>query len=510
MNNDSGASVSLWMATQEIPSPPPLTQDTAADVCVIGAGIAGMTAAYLLAKEGNSVVVLEDGPIGGGATGRTTAHLSSGLDDGYREYERLHGPEGARIAAESATAAIDLIERNVREEEIDCDFTRLDAYLFNAPGKPQEVLDRELEAAHRAGLTNVERLPRAPLEPFNTGVCLRFPNQGQFHPLKYLAGLEKGIVRHGGRIHCHSHARHIRGGTDAHVETSDGHKVSAGALVVATNAPVNDLVAIHAKQAAHRSYVIGARVTRNSVPLALYWDTAEPYHYARLQRIEQDGEAVDYLIVGGEDHRTGHESDHEERFTRLEQWTRAHFPTMESVDFRWSGQILEPVDGLPFLGRNPNDADNVYIITGDSGDGMVNATMGAILVTDLVAGRSNRWAALYDPSRKILGTLHRLVGLNLDAVAKYTEHLTGGEVSSADEIQPGSGAVVRQGLLKVAVYRDPDGALHKRSAVCTHLQCVVHWNDLEKSWDCPCHGSRFDTQGRVLNGPAITDLKPAE
>ncbi|MDX9973073.1 MAG: FAD-dependent oxidoreductase [FCB group bacterium] len=510
MQSDSGASTSLWAATKEIPSPSPLTQDTIADVCVIGAGISGLTTAYLLAKQGNSVVVLDDGPIGGGATGRTTAHLSTSLDDGYREYERLHGAEGARLAASAAAAAIDRIEKAVKEEGIDCDFERLDGYLFAGAGLLHAGLDEELNAAFRAGLIGVQRLARIPIDTFDSGQCLRFPDQGQFHPLKYLAGLTESIARHGGRIHCRSHARNIQGGDSASVETSDGYKVSAGAIVVATNVPINDIVAIHTNQVPCRSYVIALEITANSVPRALYWDTENPYHYVRVQTERRDGRQRDFLIVGGEDHRTGEPSNATERFGHLETWARDRFPSADSVAFRWSGQVMEPVDGLPFIGRNPGDADNVYIITGDSGDGMINGTMGGMLVTDLISGRHNAWASLFDPSRKVLQTLSRLVGINLDVAMRYTEHVTPGEVNSVDEIPPNSGAVLREGLKKLAVFRDAEGNLVKHSAVCPHMQCIVHWNDFEKSWDCPCHGSRFDSNGRVLNGPANANLSPAD
>lgn len=510
MQSDSGASNSLWTASKEIPSPAPLTQDTSADVCVIGAGISGITTAYLLAKQGNSVVVLDDGSIGGGATGRTTAHLSTSLDDGYHEYERLHGAEGARLAASAAAAAIDRIEKAVNEEKIDCNFERLDGYLFAGVGLSHAELDRELDAAFRAGLIGVQRLARIPIDTFDSGQCLRFPNQGQFHPLKYLAGLVESIARNGGRIHCRSHARTIQGGASAQVETSDGYRVSAGSIVVATNVPVNDLVAIHTKQAPYRSYVIGLEIPPDSVLRALYWDMQNPYHYVRVQTGQHDGWPQDILIVGGEDHRTGEPSNAEERFNHLEAWARDRFPSAGNIAYRWSGQVMEPVDGLPFIGRNPGDAENVYIITGDSGDGMINGTIGGMLVTDLISGRHNAWANLFDPSRKVLQAVNRLAGINLDVVMRYTEHVTPGEVTSVDEIPPNSGAVLREGLRKLAVYRDQDGNLVKHSAVCPHMQCIVHWNDFEKSWDCPCHGSRFDSSGRVLNGPANVNLSPAE
>jgi glycine/D-amino acid oxidase-like deaminating enzyme/nitrite reductase/ring-hydroxylating ferredoxin subunit len=475
----------------------------------VGAGIAGLTTAYLLAREGKSVVVLDDGPLAGGETSRTTAHLVNALDDRYYELERLHGERGARLAAESHTAAVDQIEEIVEREGIDCDFQRLDGYLCVGPGQSTEQLGHELRAAHRCGLTEVKYVERLPYDGYDFGAALHFPYQGQFHILKYMTGLARAFTDLGGRLHTRSHADKIEGdGKTARVTTSEGHVVTASAVVVATNTPVNDLVSIHTKQAPYRTYVVGARVPEGSVPRMLLWDTEDPYHYVRLQTVS---EGHDVLIVGGEDHKTGQAEDFDERFRRLEEWTRERFPSVESFDYRWSGQVMEPVDGLGFIGRNPGDADNVYVATGDSGNGMTHGTIAGILIRDLILGRDNAWATLYDPSRISLRAGGEYARENLNVAAQYAEHLTGGEVSSPDEVAPGAGAIMRRGLSKVALYRDDAGALHEFSAVCTHLGCVVAFNDKEKSWDCPCHGSRFSpTDGHPLNGPAISGLEPAE
>ena len=502
MKSDPGQSTSIWMATAEVPPQPSLTEDARADVCVVGAGIAGMTTAYLLAREGRSVVVLDDGRIGGGMTERTTAHLVNALDDRFFEIERLHGQKGARLAAASHSAAIDRVESIANEEGIECDFERLDGYLFVPPGDAKKILDDELEAAHRAGLTEVEKVERAPLDSFDTGPALRFPGQGQFHPLKYLTGLTRAILRDGGRIYTGTHASKIEGGNLAHIETSGGAVVTAGAVVVATNTPVNDRFAIHTKQAPYLTYVIGARVPSGSVTKALYWDTPDPYHYVRLQSMD---DASDILIVGGEDHKTGQADDAGRRYAALERWTRTRFPIKE-VEFRWSGQVMEPVDSLAFIGRNPMDEPNVYIATGDSGNGITHGTIAGILLTDLILERENEWATLYDPSRKTLRAAKEFARENLNVAAQFTDYLTPGEVESAGETERGKGAVVRRGLTKVAVYKDEEGAVHERSAVCRHLGCIVDWNSKEKTWDCPCHGSRYDAYGRVFNGPANSDL----
>jgi glycine/D-amino acid oxidase-like deaminating enzyme/nitrite reductase/ring-hydroxylating ferredoxin subunit len=354
----------------------------------------------------------------------------------------------------------------------------------------------------------VELVERAPLGAFDTGRCLRFADQGQFHPVKYLAGLARAIVRDGGRIYNGTAARDVSDGAPATVETASGHTISAQAVVVATNSPVNDLLVMHTKQAPYRTYVIGVRVPAGAVTPALYWDSADPYHYVRLEKAPADPqEGGDLLIVGGEDHKTGQEDDMEERWRRLEAWTRERFPAAGAVEYRWSGQVMEPVDYMGFIGRNPGD-EHVFIATGDSGQGTTHGTIAGMLLTDLIAGRENPWAKLYDPSRKTLRPPASLefAKENLNVAAQYLDLVTPGEIKSADEVKPGEGAVLRRGATKVAVYRDRDGTVHERSALCTHLHCVVHWNRGEGSWDCPCHGSRFDPYGRVLNGPAIADL----
>ena len=505
MQRGSGTTASVWMGTVEVPSRPALAKDITTDVCVVGAGIAGLTTAYLLADEGRSIVVLDDGPIAGGETSRTTAHLVNVLDDRYFEIESMHGEKGARLAAESHTAAIDRIEAIIAQEKIACDFERLDGYLFVPPGDATDVLDKELDAAHRAGLTEVARVGRAPLEGFDTGTCLRFPRQAQFHPLKYLEALAQAIEKKGGRIFNSTHAAAFKDGTPGQVTTDTGLVVSAGAIVVATNTPVNDWVAIHTKQAAYRTYVIGLRVPKGSVTKALYWDTPDPYHYVRLQN--RGTHAV--LIVGGEDHKTGQADDPDERFERLETWTRERFATAGTVAFRWSGQIMEPIDSLAFIGRNPGDK-HIYVVTGDSGNGMTHGTIAGMLLTDLIQGRENTWETLYNPSRICLRAALEFATENLNVAVQYRDYATGGDVEAVHEIARGTGAVIREGLNKVAAYRDSHGALHKCSAICPHLGCIVGWNPTENTWDCPCHGSRFDPYGKVLNGPAIAGLNPAE
>jgi glycine/D-amino acid oxidase-like deaminating enzyme/nitrite reductase/ring-hydroxylating ferredoxin subunit len=506
MQATSGTTLSIWAATVDLPLRQKLREDTQADVCVVGAGIAGLTTAYLLGRAGKAVVALDDGPIGGGMTSRTTAHLVTALDDRYFELERLHGLEGTRLAAQSHAHSIDQIERIVQSEKIDCEFGRLDGYLFVPPGESKEILHHEIEAAYRAGLTDVELVARAPIESYDTGEALRFPRQAQFHPLKYLSGLANAIERDGGKIYEQSHAGSIEGGDKARIETSTGPVVAADAVVVATNTPVNDRFAIHTKQAPYSTYVIGARMPKGSVTKALYWDTPDPYHYLR---IETSNDGYDVLICGGEDHKTGQSDDADVRFAALEQWSRTRFPMLKEIEYSWSGEVMEPIDGLAFIGRNPLDEDNVFIATGDSGNGMTHGTIAGMLITDLILGRKNDWATLYDPSRKTLRAAREFAKENLNVAEQFLDVVIPGEVESAAEVAPGSGAIVRRGLSKVAVYRDEAGTVHELSAVCRHLGCIVNWNSLEKTWDCPCHGSRYDATGHVIMGPANSNLPPA-
>jgi glycine/D-amino acid oxidase-like deaminating enzyme/nitrite reductase/ring-hydroxylating ferredoxin subunit len=500
-----GATTSSWLEAFPAPELPRLAQDLHCDVCVIGAGIAGLTTAYLLALHGKRVVVLEQGTgVCAGQTGRTTAHLTCAFDDRIFAVEQLHGAEVARLVVDSHRAAIDEIEAISIREQIACDFRRVDGYLFMPPREDPEVLTRELHAARRAGLA-CELVTRAPL-PFDTGRALRFPMQAQFQPIRYCAGLAAAIERHGGLVYGRTHVDVVEGGTPCRVQTEAGPVLTARAVVVATNSPVNDLGVVIAKMVPFRSYVIACRVPRGSVRRGLYWDAQDSYHYVRVE----DGDRWDLLIVGGEDHKVGQWGDlpPELRWQRLESWARERFP-VEVVVTRWSGQILEPVDQLAFIGRNPMDQGDVYVATGDSGNGLTHGTIAGMLLRDLITGRPSAWARIYDPARRTLHgkALGNLVRENANAVGQYRAWLGRG---AGEAVAPGHGAVVRRGLHLVAVYVDDDGRRTECSAACPHMGGVVQWNDAERSWDCPLHGSRFDACGRVIEGPAIADLGAPE
>lgn len=502
----SGALESYWLATSKPFETEPLRGNEKADVAIVGGGIAGVTAAYMLMRDGHDVVLLDDGALGSGETGRTTAHFTCALDDRYYLLEERHGPDGARMAAESHLAAIEAVAGIVRQERIACDLERVDGYLWRHPTDDAGNLTKELQAVRRAGI-EADWVEQAP-GPFAEGPAIRFPQQLQLHPLRYLAGLAKRIQSGGGRIYT---GTHVTGFAADRLEAG-GHVVEARHTIMATNSPVHTRLSIHPKQAAYRTYVVAGRVPRGRLPTALWWDTGDrtsaspfpPYHYVRLHR-EDDH---DVLIVGGEDHKTGQPpKDGQEPFANLRAWVRARVPGFDPA-WSWSGQVLEPHDNLAFLGHDPT-AKSSFLVTGDSGNGMTHGTLAALLASDAVAGRVNPWARLYDPGRKGLSGLATMAKQTADFVGKYGDYLKGDDVAALESIKPGSGAVLR-GLHPRAVYRDAEGTLHACSAICPHLGCIVEWNGAEQTFDCPCHGSRFTATGKVVSGPANTDLKPAE
>ena len=499
---------SIWHDTFTVPDRAPLRDDLTTDICVIGAGIAGLSVAYAFARAGKRVVVVEKEQIGSGESGRTTGHLSNALDDRYVTLEKARGGSSSRVAAEAHRAAIDFIEETIHTERIECDFRRLDGFLFLGGDDGSELLDDELEAAHRAGLTAVTRVVHVPGRGPELGPALCFPRQGRFHILKYLAGLASAIEARGGQIFGSTRVEEIDGGSPAKVTTTSGKTVAADHVIVCTNSPISDMVVTHSKMAPYRTFVVAFAVPKGSVVDALYWDTPHPYHYVRLQSLDDQRDA---LIVGGEDHKTAHEDDAGVRFDRLESWTRTHFANAGARITQWSGQVLETNDYLAFIGRNPDGAEHVWLATGDSGMGMTHGTIAGLLLPTLLEGKPHHWAREFDPKRVTLHAreLGTVAKENVDVALQFGDYVTPGEVDDVASISPGEGRVIRRGAHKIAAYRDYAGLVHERSAACTHVRCIVDWNSAEKSWDCPCHGSRFDPLGKVLNGPAVDDLHPA-
>jgi glycine/D-amino acid oxidase-like deaminating enzyme/nitrite reductase/ring-hydroxylating ferredoxin subunit len=509
-----GESVSAWMDTVEMPTYSTLLEDIDVDVCIIGGGLAGLTTAYQLLQTGRKVCVLEGFEIGSGQTGRTTAQFTTALDERYFMLEKYHGEKGARLAAESHNTAIKKVLEIIHKENIECYLEKINGYLFNSveltnsdlqsdKDKSREYLNLELEAVLRAGLSDAYMTEKVSLGAFNCGPAICFPDQIQLHPLKYLKGLAQAIIKQGGLIFTNSHVVEVQGGETAFVRLQNDHVVTSESIVVATNSPINDLVAIHTKQASYRSYVIGIEVPRGSIIKGLYWDTEDPYHYIRLEKNDKHPNEV--LLVGGEDHKTGQNDNPENSYTRLENWTRKRFPEAGRVLYRWSGHVMEPVDGLAYIGHNPMDSDNVYVVTGHSGNGMTYSMIAGMLITDLIAGKENPWKSLYNPSRISLSSAGNYLKENANTLIQYKDWITEKKYD-LDSIEDGEGVVYRDGLHIVAAYKDTYGNLELNSAVCPHLGGIVHWNTAEKSWDCPCHGSRFTCHGKVIDGPAVSDL----
>lgn len=506
----SGDNVSFWIDTTSILAFEKPHQDIAAEVLIIGGGIAGLTTAYKLLEAGKKIVLVEDGFLGSGETGRTTAHLTCALDDRYYYLENTFGKENAHLAAESHSAAIDEIEKIVNNLKIDCSFKRVSGYLFLHPSDKEKNLEEEFNAVQKAGL-NTTMLNNTPyLAGAENQKSIEFKNQGQFHILHYLKGLAQSVIDLGGTIFTEAHAENIT----KNGAVVNGFNFQAKQIVVATNTPINDVLTMHTKQHAYRTYVIGGKIPKGSLPYALWWDTgdtkskwvSQPYHYVRLESFDDE---YDLLISGGEDHKTG-QADEEgiseaERYERLETWTRQYFPMLDEISYKWSGQVMEPYDSLGFMGRNPGDK-NIYIITGDSGNGMTHATIGAMIITDQILGIKNKWEDLYNPSRitfKAFGDFIKEAG---NMASQYLDWITASDLNNTADLKAGDGGILTIGLKKVAVYRDYDNTLQAFSAVCPHLGCIVKWNSDEKTFDCPCHGSRFAADGTVTNGPATSDL----
>ncbi len=498
-----GRPVSLWLATTPGTNYPALDGDITVDVAVLGGGITGIATAYMLKQEGATVAVVEAGRVVESVTGNTTAKITSLHSLIYDHLAEEFGEEKARLYGDAQETAKEKIASLVSQLGIDCDFRRASAYTYTLDEKEREQIEREVEAAKRAGL------PASYTEetdlPFAVRAAVRFDNQAQFHPRKYLLALAERVAGGGSHVFERTRVEDVDDGDPCVVKTKRG-TIRARSVVVATHFPYPDPNIYFAAMYPTRSYVLGCRLN-GPVPQGMYVSTGTPHHSIRNNPYD-GGEIV---MLGGEHHKTGQGGDTREHYQHLEEWARANFD-VASVEYRWSTQDNNTVDGVPYIGKLSSGSDHLYVATGFAGWGMTNSHVSAILLTDMIAGRENPWADLFDPSRfKPVTSARDFLRENTDVAARFMgDRVSVPELDDLTKIPKGGGEVVEWKGDKVAIYKDDRGKVFACSAVCTHLGCVVHWNSAELSWDCPCHGSRFNHDGRVIQGPANKDLEARE
>lgn len=525
--NSSGIRAPVWIERDDLllektlPRYPALDKDVEADVLVVGGGISGVHIAYELLTSGvKNVVLVEDGKISSGETGRTTGHLS--VDNEYNDFVELHGPELTAEIAASQQAAVDRIASIVEKHRIDCDFVRVPGFMFH--GLPENSKDFELDtisdiykAAAGTHKLDVSLVDDAGIIGFNSGRAIKFDRQATFHPTKYVRALAEIITEMGGSIYEKSHMNeYSENEKGVEAVMVNGKKVRAGKMVMATNVPLQKLVVIDRVEA-YRTYAVALKIPNSAVSKngdhALWWDLGDPYHYIRVTPHKDEGYSL--LVVGGEDEKVGQHSDSDERYQRLIDWTKERWTGALDVEYQWSGQVMDSQDGIAYIGRNPGN-ENIFIQTGDNGDGLTYSAIGGMLIRDLILGKTSPWADLYSPSRqhstshlkRAVKALPEYIKGNLSDQMYMAKWLTTATKTMKDieDLMPGEGEVVREGVHPVAVYKDEGGQIHKMTGICPHLKGIVAWNSGEKSFDCPIHGSRFTCRGEVVNGPAIGNL----
>jgi glycine/D-amino acid oxidase-like deaminating enzyme/nitrite reductase/ring-hydroxylating ferredoxin subunit len=483
---------SPWAETAPLRRFPPLEHDTSADVVVVGGGITGLTLAARCVESGQRVVLLERARLASGTTGRTTAHLTASLDVEYKTLVSRFGEEHARRVIESVMRSIDEIERRAGGR---CGFRRMPGFRFSESERDVSRLEEEAAFARKLGL-DADFVTDVPL-PFECAGALRFAAQAAFQPLAYLGVLVDAILGGNGRIYEESP---VIEANDDHVALAHGPRVAAAHVVDATHTPVGLVPSIQTRVAAWTSYVVAARLER---PLrsALFWDCEDPYHYVRP--FDDTGTVI---LAGGEDHRTGSEVDPHTRFAALESWTRRRFPVV-GFEARWSHELFEPADGLPYIGPLPGSRARL-VATGYSGTGMTFGTVAALALHELVTTGESALEPLYTPSRlKPLASVGPLVEENVRIGWRFVADRLRGRGGDLGDLAHDEGRVLHIDGEQLAVYRDVRGDLHFLSPRCTHMGCIVAWNDAEKTWDCPCHGGRFHRTGKVLYGPPTADLE---
>lgn len=497
---------SLWM-TVSLPEFPALDRDLDVDVLIVGAGVTGITTAYLLSQEGVRVALIEREKVASGESGRTTAHLTHVADLRLNELVSQFGNEAARTYWLGHIAAINTIESIVEETGEAAEFVRVPGY-FHSPvrrepsAKDLDMLHKNAELARALGFeaTFVDQIPNGNVP----GVM--FPNQAKFHPRRYFRGMLDVITQQRGLIFENTTYESVEEDGEVTVIRANGHKIRCKHLVLATHNPLKGkkgvltTTLLQTKLHLYTTYVIGARLPERTLPEALYWDTHDPYEYLRIE--EHDDHQ--YAIFGGSDEKTGQESDNEQVFSSLERRLHEVLPSA-SVERRWLGQVIETDDGLPFIGDN---APGEFIATGYAGNGYTLGTLSALMARDRYLGRSNPWFSLFDVARKPFhGGTWRYVQENVDYPYYFVrDRLRRPQADSPDSVGRDEGKIVHHQGRKAAAYRDPAGTLTLLAPQCTHMKCLVKWNNADRTWDCPCHGSRFHPTGEVLSGPAQAPL----
>jgi glycine/D-amino acid oxidase-like deaminating enzyme/nitrite reductase/ring-hydroxylating ferredoxin subunit len=496
-----------WMDSAPLPSLPRLERNQKVDIVVVGAGITGLTTAYLLTKAGRSVVLLERDDAVEHDTAHTSAHLSMVTDAWLSELVERFGRDHAQAAWDAGLAALAQIDTIVRDEDIACDFAWVPGYLHRSLDAPEDKIEKDAKTFRdEAALAADLGFDAAFVDdvPFVRSPGVRFEDQARFHPRRYLAGVVKAILAAGGHIYRRSAADEFS--DEPRSVKANGHTITCDEIVLATHTPLMgntkmvSAAAFQTKLALYSTYVVGGRAKKGVVPDALFWDTADPYHYLRIEPHQN----FDFVIFGGEDHKTGQADDTNACYARLEQTLGEMVPGIDLTD-RWSGQVIETPDGLPYIG---DTAPHQFAATGFSGNGLTFGTLSAMMAADRILGRDNPWRELFDAGRtKVRGGLWNYIRENTD-YPYYTirDRFAGAEARSLRSIKRGEGKILERDGQKVAASRNSDGSVTMVSAICTHMGCVVDWNEAERTWDCPCHGSRFKPNGAVIGGPAETPL----